>query len=124
VTCRQVENAIICDGVSGWRVEPAKRCPWCLETRRCLGTPIFSGYGGHDYICGTCGSYWSEDDYVSYRKLTNDQRDANIARVAGRADPKCWDCHDTGDAGTFLDEPDSHPCKCGAGDRAEGQEGK
>lgn len=114
MTCHYGEGIIVCDGLSGWRVEPDKLCPWCRELRRCLGSPVFSGWCGYDYICGTCGSYWSEEDGVRLRKLTEDERDENIARVAAQPDPKCWDCHDTGDRGSPLDEPDAYPCLCGA----------
>ena len=81
MTCHVGEGIVVCDGASGWRVEPMKRCPWCMEDRRCLGTLIFGGYGGSDYICGTCGSYWCEDDFTIYRKVTEAQRDENIERV-------------------------------------------
>lgn len=113
MTCHIGENIIICDGQSGWRVEPALQCPWCDERRRCLRTWIHGGYSGFDAICGTCGSYWSWCDEISFRKLTDNERDENIARVAARPDPKCWDCHDTGDTGGPMDVEDS-PCSCGA----------
>ncbi|HEX6038883.1 hypothetical protein [Longimicrobium sp.] len=95
-------------------MSPALECGWCLEKRRCIETPIFSGYCGYDVICGTCGSEWNTDD-GRFRKIDNDERDANIARVAAMPDPKCWECHDTGDTGEPMDEPGTHPCKCGAG---------
>lgn len=121
MTCHVGEGIVICDGVSGWRVEPAKHCPWCLETRRCLGTPIFGGYCGSDYICGTCGSYWSEEDDTRFRKLTEEEREQNIARVTSVADPKCWKCHDTGDAGDMMDEPGANPCDCRASGEKAGE---
>ncbi len=114
MTCRVAGNAIIDDGQSGWRVYPVKSCPWEKAARRCIGTAIFGGYCGYDFICGTCGSYWSEEDGIGYRKLTNDQREANIARVTAFPDPECWECHDSGDVGTPLNCPGENPCTCPA----------
>lgn len=114
MTCLIGENVVICDGVSGWRVNPVGHCPWCLEQRRCLETAIFGGYCGWDVICGTCGSRWSLEDGVRFWKVSEDERDENIARVASVVDPKCWDCHDTGDKGDPMDEPGKFPCECGA----------
>lgn len=117
MTCRIGENVIICDGQSGWRVYPDLQCPWCLERRRCIGTAIFGGWCGFDYICGTCGTKWSTDDDRPIsevgKRISNEQREQNIARVAALADPKCWDCHDSGDTGMpGFDEPGAHPCAC------------
>jgi hypothetical protein len=117
MTCHVGENIIVCDGQSGgWRVTQAK-CPWCCvpsdEPVRCLCVLIFCGYGGMDYLCGACGQEWSSDDDTRLWKTTDAQREENRARVASVHDPKCWQCHDTGDVGMpGFDEPDSHPCNC------------
>lgn len=114
MTCHIGENIVVCDGFSGgWRVRLDGWCQWCLEKRRMVQVLIYGGYCGMDIICGTCGSYGSVDDGVQWRKLTEDERDENIARVAATPDPKCWKCHDTGDTGQpGFDEPDAHPCDC------------
>jgi len=114
MTCHIGDGIVICDGLSGgWRVDPQGWCQWCLEKRRCISVPIYGGYGGFEFICGTCGSYGSVDDGVIFRKLTEEERAANIERVASVLDPDCWKCHDTGDTGQpGFDEPDTHPCEC------------
>lgn len=116
-------TAIVCDGrTGGWRVDFAL-CPWCCvkgdKPVRVLSVLIYSGYGGSDFICGTCGQAWSDDGECWYRKMSEDDRDANIAKVAAVPDPKCWDCHDTGERAHPLAE-ESDPCHCGA--KAEGRE--
>lgn len=104
----------ICDGHGdGWRVAREKPCQWCLEKRRCLYAYVFGGWCGTDWVCGTCGSEWTEEDYLYWKKVTEEQRDENVARVAAHPDPKCWDCHDTGDAGLPFHD-DTTPCKCEA----------
>lgn len=114
MTCHVGDGFIICDGQSGWRVSPSTHCPWCLEERRCLTTLIFSGWCGSDYICGTCGSRWSNDGEVWMPKITEQERDENIARVAAAKDPQCWECHDTGDISDPAIELEAKQCPCGA----------
>lgn len=119
MTCQVGQGFAICDGQSGgWRVTLAY-CPWCKEHRRCLSVAIFGGWCGHDFKCGTCGYHWGSDD-EGWRKLTEEERDKNIAAVAARPDPDCWECHDTGDTtdpGNPIDEPILRPCACAAGQR-------
>jgi hypothetical protein len=115
MTCRVVENAIVCDGQSGgWRVGTAS-CPFCcLQDRevRVLFVWIFGGYGGRDHICGECGQKWASED-ERLHKMTDEKREENKARVAATPDPTCWDCHDTGDLYPTA-APDTF-CKCAAG---------
>lgn len=102
-------------GPGPWRVDPERLCPWCLERRRCLSAPVYGGWCGFDHICGTCGTRWSDDDDRGLRKHTEEEREANIACVAAVADPKCWDCHDTGDTATVFIDPDADTrCSCPA----------
>ena len=95
-------------------------CPWCApvafgtQTRQ-LAAPIFGGYCGERRICGACG-YEGETEDEAPREVSDEDREKNIARVASVPDPKCWKCHDTGDQGMPLDEPDTHPCDCGGAD--------
>lgn len=124
MTCHIGEGVVVCDGQGGWYVYRDLSCPWCKERRRCIGTQIFGGWCGNDYICGTCGSVWdSESETV--RKLTEAQRDENIARVAAMKDPGCWDCRDTGDKewNVPLIDPDAEPdfCACEAGSKAKAE---
>ena len=117
VTCHFGDGIVVCDGQSGgWRVTHVL-CPWCCvqgaEPVRALSVLIFGGYGGSDYICGSCGQNWASADEVYLRKVTNEERETNIAKVAARADPKCWDCHDTGDVGMPGFDVEPMPCKCG-----------
>ena len=96
MTCHVGQNIVVCDGQSGgWRVGYLV-CPWCCieSTTRCLYVWIFGGYGGLDAICGKCGQKWSSE--ATLRNLNNEEREKNIARVGSVADPKCWECHDTG----------------------------
>lgn len=139
MTCRHVDlggghSAVVCDGCSGgWRVTSA-RCPWCCvkdEAVRCLSVLIYGDYEGSDYVCGKCGYAWIQDDYAwsqdddVYPRVDpqdNEARQKNIALVASTPDPKCWDCHDTGDTGMpGLEMPGEHPCKCGAERRARSE---
>jgi hypothetical protein len=111
---------VVCNGRShGWRIRYGC-CPWCAPDptwgqRRVAYVSIYGGDGGEDCICGECGSEWSSyDGDVTFGKLDLDERDDNIALVASIPDPKCWDCHDTGDTGMpGLDEPGANPCACG-----------
>lgn len=117
MTCHISENVIVCNGQNGWRVEPFAYCPWCMERRRCLTTLIFSGWCGSDYICGTCGSRWSDDGGIWMPKISEEAREENIARVAAMPDPKCWDCHDTGDISHPAIDMEPKPCQCEAAKR-------
>ena len=120
MTCNFGEGIVLCT-VDRWRVVLDAYCPWCDERRRCLAAAVFSGWCGNDYICGTCGSYFNSDEPP--RKLTEDERAENIAKVAAKADPACWTCHDTGDARPpdmpAMDENDldPKPCACAAGQK-------
>lgn len=126
MTCHFGEGVIVCDGRSsqGWRVSFAW-CPWCClpgdKPVRVLAVDIFGGWGGSDLICGTCGQFWSNDGENHYRRMTEDQRDENIARVVAVPDPNCWDCHDTGDKSRPWDE-EAIPCEC-ASPTTEDQKG-
>lgn len=121
MTCHIGEGVILCDGQSGWRVG-FRSCPWCcLEGRqtRVLITDIFGGWCGQDIICGECGQKWSTDE-GGMHKMTEEKREENKARVASMPDPKCWDCHDTGEAGygsgvPLTDPDDRERCACEAG---------
>lgn len=116
MTCHIGPNIIVCDGVSGgWRIAQG-HCPWCClgeRTTRALYAWIFGGYAGRDWICGECGQKWSDEGGAW--KVTEEQREQNIARVAATPDPNCWDCHDTGDKGAPWAMPDSDVCECQAG---------
>lgn len=94
MTCHIGHNVIVCTSTGKWKVDPSVPCPWCLEDRWCLYAEVYGGWCGRDYICGTCGTYWSSDS-ESICKHSEEEREENIAQVASVPDPKCWDCHDT-----------------------------
>jgi hypothetical protein len=122
MTCHIGDGIIICTGLGAWHVAQLA-CPWCClgdAMVRCLTTPIHSGYCGFDSICGSCGQRWSSDEPL--RKMSEEQREENIAWVASVPDPKCWKCHDTGDP-DWLNleiEEESKPCECGATEAQRG----
>lgn len=61
------------------------RCPWCCVQREmtvCAFREVFGGYAGPDFICGTCGYEWSADSDKPMRAMKEEQREANIAKVA------------------------------------------
>lgn len=116
MTCHIGGGIIVCTGTGSWRVNNIT-CPWCKEVRRCLETPVFGGWEGGDYICGTCGQYWSSEGEL--RNIPDDVRQGYIARVAATPDPQCWKCHDSGDTVSPFDPitEDPDPCSCSAGDK-------
>lgn len=73
----------ICGGAGEWKLSEAF-CPWCCVKGdapvRVLEAEVFGGYCGPDFICGACGQEWSADGPV--RRMREEERDANIARVA------------------------------------------
>lgn len=128
MTCHIGEGVTICTGRNGSFVAFAA-CPCCClrgdPPVRCLDTPIFSGWCGSDMVCGNCGQEWSTDDDRPMRNTPIEQRDANIALVAATPDPKCWDCHDTGDTNyrhPGVTEPQA--CSCVAAQPAPGEKGE
>jgi len=94
MTCHVGQGIVVCTG-SPWRPALDVECPWCLEKRRCLCSEVHGGWCAPDFICGTCGSFWNAEQERPI-KMTEAERDENVALAASIPDPTCWICHDTG----------------------------
>lgn len=127
MTCTQGDGFVICDGHGGWYVHPNIYCPTCKRKTRCIGTMIFGGWCGTDYICGECGSKWSSDSEEPFPESYDESKaKKNMDKVAATKDPTCWGCRDTGDRNWNVPaiDPDteSDHCQCPAGVKLRGSE--
>lgn len=109
MTCIVGEGIVVCTS-DPWRVGYAL-CPWCClpgdQPVRHLVALVYGGWCGSDLLCGTCGQFWSSD-MDRLRATPNDEREENIAKVAAKADPSCWTCHDSG----WIESPIAEPVQC------------
>jgi hypothetical protein len=72
------------------------KCPWCClgeDTTVVAARWVYGGWCGCDFLCGACGQSWSTDDDRPLGRLSEDERERNLARVAEmrtRMEPGPW----------------------------------